>query len=188
MSIAIIWMGCINACCAIVRERAVFDRDRMFDLDIRSYIVAKITVLAVMGIAQVIVFLAVQGQLMRLPGNLALHATSCAVMALSVVTASSLGLLISAVARTSYAAVVTVPIVMMPQIIFSEVVLGQNIDDRIPSLIENLTITKWCYEALVTIGSSDIDWEILMKSGFALTSGAVLFLMLAAGKLKLDDW
>ena len=41
MSVAALWMGCMNACTAIVVERPIFLRERMFDLDIQSYLLSK---------------------------------------------------------------------------------------------------------------------------------------------------
>ena len=186
MAIASLWMGCMNACCVIVRERLVFERERLFDLNILSYLLAKGSVLAVVGTVQVLLMLLVQGRMMRLSGGWLAHGGIFLVLVLTLFAATGLGLAISSFARTSYAAVVTVPILLIPQIIFSEVLLQDNLEKRIPDLIENITITKWSYAALNTLGQGDPDWGVLASSGLVLLLVSGIFLVLSAGKLSID--
>lgn len=186
MAVAAVWMGCMNSCTSIVQERQVYLRERMFNLDIRSYLLSKLGVLSVIGAVQCLLLLAAQGKLMHLkesPLDLALIFIA---LVLTSAAACCLGLLISAVARTSHGAVVAVPILLIPQAIFSEVLLQGNIENSVPSAIEKLTLTKWCYKALVDIHGGP---GFLVQAGslLALAAFLVLFLALAAGKLKLDE-
>jgi len=184
MSVAALWMGCMNACTAIVVERPIFLRERMFDLDIRSYLLSKLCVFSVVCAVQTVLLLAVQGHLMHLKDSWGALFLVFLSLAWTGIASCGLGLLVSAVARSAYGAVAAVPIILIPQAIFSKVLLQDNIDKGAPSFIEKLTLTKWCYEALVDVhnGAHFLDQ---LKSLGALALGLALFLALAAGALSL---
>ncbi|MFA5140739.1 MAG: ABC transporter permease [Elusimicrobiota bacterium] len=186
MAVAAVWMGCMNACTAIVQERQVFARERMFDLDIRSYLLSKLSVLCVICCLQSVLLLAAQGRLMHLKDSVLAQGLLFLVLSATGVAASALGLLISSFARTSHGAAVAVPILLIPQVIFSEALLQQNIRNAVPSFIEKLTLTKWCYEALLDIHKGA---GFLKQTGslLALSAGLVLFLALAFVKLRMDE-
>ncbi len=186
MSIAIVYLGCMNACCAIVRERAVYDRERMFELSIRAYLLSKLAVLAVISSVQAALLLFTQSRLMALPPGLGNHILLLLVMAGTGITATSLGLFISACATSSHGAVIAVPSLIVPQIVFSEVVLRSHIDKKVPAFMEKLTITKWCQDALVML-SEEVDLDIMVKSVFALAVQLTVLMVLSATKLRLEE-
>ena len=186
MALAAVWMGCMNSCTAIVQERAIFLRERMFSLDIRAYLLSKLSVLSVIGGFQVLLLLATQGRLMHLKETLLAQALVFVVMTATSAAACGLGLLISSVAGTSHGAVVAVPILLLPQAIFSEVLLQQNIRNQLPSIVEKLTLTKWCYAALIDVHQG-AGFLAQTKSLLALAAFLAAFLALAAAKLRLDE-
>lgn len=186
MAVAAVWMGCMNASCSIVRERAVLERERMFNLNLWSYLIAKLVTLSLISGIQTILLLVVQGQMMHLHQDTLNHGLYFFVLTGTGMTAASLGLAISAFAKSSYAATITVPILLIPQVIFSEAILGDNIENNIPSKIEFCTITKWSYEAIKAI-QDEIEWGDIFKSAAMLTLGIIVFMFIAAAKLKLDD-
>ncbi|MBI5241815.1 MAG: ABC transporter permease [Elusimicrobia bacterium] len=186
MSVAALWMGCMNACTAIVGERSIFLRERMFDLDIRSYLLSKLCVLSAVCAVQTVLLLAAQGRLMHLKESWGALLLIFLSMSWTGVAACGLGLLVSAVARSAYGAVAAVPVILIPQAIFSKVLLGANIEKGASSFIEKLTLTKWCYEALVDIHDS-AHLLTQFKSLAALGLGLALFLALAAGALSLAE-
>ena len=200
MAVASIWMGCMNACCEIVKERAVFDRERMFNLNILSYLISKVVVLTVIAGVQSILLLVVIGRMVHLQQRLDYHLLYFLVLTFTAVSASGLGLASSTFARTSYAAAITVPILIIPQIIFSEVLLQENIDKNIPSKIEKCTITKWSYQALKNVepdgGGPSLGgfklqedeprWATFVSSFFMLSLACMVFLVIAYFKLSWD--
>jgi hypothetical protein len=54
LCLAALWFGCVNACCEIVKESAILERERLFGLRPREYVLSKVWVLASLGAAQVI--------------------------------------------------------------------------------------------------------------------------------------
>lgn len=186
MAVAALWMGCMNATTSIVVERPILERERMFDLNIWSYLLSKLAVLSVICGLQTVLLLAAQARLMHLkesPVSLGLFFLA---LCLTGAASAGLGLLISSIARTAYGAVVAVPIVLIPQALFSEVLLQANIEKPLPSVLEKLTLTKWCYKALMDVhqGAHVLDQLGCLA---ALAAGLGLTIVLAAGKLKWDE-
>jgi hypothetical protein len=186
MAVAAMWMGCLNACTEIVSERAVYERERMFHLDIRAYLSSKILVLAGLSALQGAMLLLAQEQLMHLKIGLAHQFLAWLALAATGTAAAGLGLLVSAFSKTPYGAVVTVPILLIPQVVFSEILLQKNIDKFWPSRIEALTLTKWCYEALFDL-RDEVEWLVQLKSIAVLALFGAAFTLLAAAKLRWDD-
>jgi len=109
-------MACGNAASELVRERAIFERERFAGLRIVSYLGAKITWLWLVSLLQAALLLGVIKFCGGARGSgplqfLALASTSLA--------ATGIGLCISAWARTTLQAVLLVPVVTIPQILFS---------------------------------------------------------------------
>lgn len=186
MSVAAVWMGCMNACTAVVQERAVFDRERMFDLDIRAYLLSKGAVLGALGMLQAALLMLSAGRLMNLPSGPVAAVLVFLALSFTSAAASALGLLISCCARSAQGAVVIVPIVLIPQVVFSELLLQEAVERSVPKLIHNLTLTKWCYDALENAPKS-VEWGLQLGAWGALAAWAAVFLALAAAKLRLDD-
>lgn len=186
MAVAAVWMGCMNACTAVVQERAVFDRERMFDLNIRAYLLSKLAVLSTLGALQAVLLLAAAGSLMHLPAGPTAKILEFLALALTSAAASALGLLISTFAKSAQGAVVIVPILLIPQVVFSKLLLQEAVDRPVPKAIHRLTLTKWCYSALEN-APNDIKWLDHLAAWAALGAWAAAFLTAAALKLRLDD-
>ena len=186
MAIAAIYIGAMNSATAIVRERAILERERMFRLSVWAYLLSKITVLAGVCVVQMVLLLVTQASLMHLPAGVGNHIGLAVALTLAATCATGLGLTISAFARSTYVAVLLVPILIIPQIVFTEVVLKGGIDRQIPELVEKVTITKWGYEALHMVGR-DGPWTTFAGSVAMMLLLLAVFLGVAAFKLKLED-
>lgn len=187
MAVAALWMGCMNACTAVVQERAIYRRERMFGLDIRAYLLSKLAVLSAAAVAQTLLLLLAQARLMHVGGSALETALRFGVLAAANLAAAGLGLAVSCFAKTSYGAVVAVPILLIPQVLFSRIILQGNADNTLPSLLEKLTITKWAYESLIDLRFDGLTWLEQLKSFSALAAGLAAFVALAALKLRADD-
>ena len=188
MSIAAVYIGCMNAATSIVREREVFNRERMFCLNIWAYLLSKTTILSVVCAVQMVLLLVAQTQLMHLPG-VGTKILMFFALWLTALAATGLGLAISAFSRNTYMAVILVPVLLIPQIVFSRVVLGESgIAKQIPSVIEKITLTKWGFQALETAGKSDTDEWVFLSGAAILVVQLCIFLLVAALKLKTDEW
>ncbi|MGH9948132.1 MAG: FHA domain-containing protein [Pyrinomonadaceae bacterium] len=126
ISIVAVWFGTSVSAREIVRENPVYKRERMFNLGILPYIFSKIFVLGLIVFLQCVLlyvplkFFHFVG-LMPMPGDLGGIPQFWAML----ITASvgiATGLLISSLVRTSQMATSLVPLILIPQILFSGLV------------------------------------------------------------------
>jgi ABC-type multidrug transport system ATPase subunit/pSer/pThr/pTyr-binding forkhead associated (FHA) protein len=126
--IAAFWMACGNAASEIVRERAVFERERFAGLGIGAYLGAKFAWMWLLSLLQAVLLLGVLKFFGGLRGSIEWQFLALAGASLA---ATGIGLCISAWARTVLQAVLLVPVVTIPQILFSGYVFeAQDWNDR----------------------------------------------------------
>lgn len=132
--IATLWFGCSNAAQTITRELPIFRRERIAGLSLHPYILSKTVFLSVISWLQVLMLLAAQALPVVLasaanpPGNpgrdLFPHtAGGMGLFGLAFLLAGVVGVMIglslSSHARTTTQATLWVPLVLIPQILFS---------------------------------------------------------------------
>jgi ABC-type multidrug transport system permease subunit len=145
LGLAAIWLGCMNACPEIVRERAIYERERVAGVRPLPYVLSKVMVLAVLAAVQACLLLLTVLAGVSLPGQVALYFAGLWAAALA---GSGLGLILSALARTTSQAIALAPLALFPQVLFSEFVLPPRFLQGWARTIERVTITKWSYEWL----------------------------------------
>ncbi len=126
MSLVSVWFGTSVSAREIIRERPVYKRERMVNLGLIPYIFSKIFVLGVIvGIQCLLLFLPLKifdlTGLMPMPGEI-LGLPQFWTMLLTAAVGIALGLFISAVVKTSELATSLVPLILIPQILFSGLV------------------------------------------------------------------
>lgn len=169
LSLSAVWFGCINACREIVKERAIVERERLLGLSLSAYVLSRYAVLAGLGLVQVIALLmAVEWSLaIRGPFLIQLLALWGASLC-----GTGLGLLVSALSKSQERAVGAVPLLILPQILFSEFAIPQESFSNAVEVIEKFMPARWCYEAFVELAAVETAW------GSVLLSGAVLIGMM----------
>jgi ABC transport system ATP-binding/permease protein len=126
LSLVAVWFGTSVAAREIIRERAVYNRERMVNLGLIPYVFSKLFILGiVVGLQCVLLFLPLKFfdvvGLMDMPGILG-GIPQFWIMLLVAAVGISLGLLISALVKTSEMATSLVPLILIPQILFSGLV------------------------------------------------------------------
>jgi len=126
LALVAVWFGTSIAAREIIRERAVYNRERMVNLGLLPYVGSKLLVLSlIVGLQCILLFglmrlFHVVG-IMHLPGdNFGLP--QMLVVVLTGIVGISLGLFVSAMVRTSEMATSLVPLLLIPQIIFGGLV------------------------------------------------------------------
>jgi ABC-type multidrug transport system ATPase subunit/pSer/pThr/pTyr-binding forkhead associated (FHA) protein len=126
LSLVAIWFGTSVASREIIREKPVFSRERMVNLGILPYLGSKVLVIGFIVSVQCLLlfvplkFLDLVG-VMSMPGEM-FGLPQLWAMLLTAGVGVSLGLLISALVRTSEMATSLVPLILIPQILFSGLV------------------------------------------------------------------
>lgn len=183
LALVAVWFGCVNGCREVVKERLIFLREKRLGVSVRAYLLSKFMVLALLAFIQcltltLIMYNGVPSYKLSRPSLfLLLYAASLA--------GTCLGLLISSVVKSQNTAVGLVPIVLIPQVIFSEVVLGSK--KNRPEEVESVMPVAWTYEALNDLWGSDWQLSTVVASLVMLTLLSVSFLTVSAFVLKLSS-
>ncbi len=172
MVLSMIWIGCMNASREIVKERALFLRERMFNLEVGAYLYSKMRVLGLLDTVQVVAYSAIVYKYLdvRVPiGWLLINlffATLCG---------TCLGLLISSTVRRSDRAVALVPLVIIPQLIFSEFMIKKDSFGGVSEYIYYVMPSRWGYESLLEFAQTNPEYHVAIgKIAPLLIIGALL--------------
>ncbi len=155
LCLSAVWFGCINACREIVKERAIVERERIFGLKLSAYVLSKLWVLG--GIAAIQVTL-LQGTVewkLHLRGPMVLEIFALWLASLAGV---GLGLLVSALARTQERAVFAVPLLILPQILFSEFAIPKQYFSNVVEVVEKLMPVRWAYQVFDQAAAMEPSW------------------------------
>jgi len=151
MAFAAVLFGCLNGVHAIVREKPIYRRERMVNLGIAPYMFSKIFVLGIFSLVQSAILVYIVNlkapfhQGIFLPILVEVYIT----LALTNLAGLMLGLAISALAPNSDRAMSLVPLVLIPQVIFSGVIFELN--TPILQALGALFAARW---AMAGLGSS----------------------------------
>jgi ABC-type multidrug transport system ATPase subunit/pSer/pThr/pTyr-binding forkhead associated (FHA) protein len=169
-----VWFGCSNVAREIVSESAIFRRERYRSLRAGPYLLSKLVVQGVLVAVQIGLLLAVLVPAVPLRGSVLMLAS---VTFLAGLAAMAMGMLISTVARTPLQAIQLVPLVILPQIMLSGILMpvgppletddengGARIvvvdEDTLPedmpvsstaSLLARPVLLRWAYSAALQV-------------------------------------
>lgn len=151
MAFATVLFGCINGAREIVKEAAIYKRERAVNLTILPYVFSKIVVLGMLCLLQsAILTLVIEiGEPLQQGIFLSPILETYITLSLTALTGLMLGLTISAITSNNDRAVSIVPIILIPQVIFSGAIIP--LKDWLTQIIAILFPTRW---AMVALGSS----------------------------------
>jgi ABC transport system ATP-binding/permease protein len=150
------WFGTSVSAREIIRERPVYKRERMVNLGILPYLGSKLFVLGmIVGLQCILLFVPLKFfdlvGLMPMPGDL-LGIPQFWAMLLTAAVGIALGLLISALVRTSELATSLVPLVLIPQILFSGLV---GVPSGINKVAGMLMPAAWSFDTMKRFSALD---------------------------------
>lgn len=153
MAFAAVLFGSSNAAREIVKEVEIYKRERAVNLGIVPYMLSKVVVLGILCLFQcaVLVFMVnwispfQQGIDGFLPPAFSIYITMC----LTAIAGLMMGLTVSAVAPNSDRATTFIPIILIPQVIFSGILF--KLDGGPAQFIGGLFAARW---AMVGMGST----------------------------------
>ncbi|GHO88370.1 FHA domain-containing protein [Dictyobacter formicarum] len=151
MSFAAIMFGCINGSREIVKEAAIYRRERSVNLGIAPYLFSKIAVLGTFSLVQslILVFMvwlvAPYQNSVLLPPFLEIYVS----MALTSLAGLMTGLLISAIVPNNDRAMSIVPLPLIPQVIFAGVIFSLD-SPKFLQIPGAFFTTRWSMAAMGT--------------------------------------
>ena len=156
LSLCSIWFGTSVASREIVREQPIYERERMVNLGILPYLGSKLFVLgAIVAVQCVILFVPLKlldlVGLMPMPGMI-LGIPQFIVMLLTAAVGVALGLFISALVKTSEMATSLIPLILIPQIIFSGLIGVPTGINKVVGLVMPAT---WSFDSMKRFSGLD---------------------------------
>jgi ABC-type multidrug transport system permease subunit len=147
---AALWVGFSTSLQEIVKEGAIYMRERLVNLGLFAYLGSKTIILAGLAILQAILMIAVILIGFKDPEPELIHwiGGSSITIFLTLFAAMSLGLMVSAIAKNSTQANTALHILLLPQIIFSGVLFEV---DKASKYISWLMISRWSVGAFGTL-------------------------------------
>lgn len=151
MAFAAVMFGCTNAAREIVKEAPIYRREHAVKLGIAPYLFSKMAILGVLCLLQsavLVVMVNVAAPLRQgifLPANLEVYIT----LALTSLAGLMLGLMLSAVAPNTDRALSFLPLLLIPQVIFSGVIF--SLDQPVMEFLGAFFPARW---AMAGLGSS----------------------------------
>lgn len=148
MSVSAVYLGVLLSMRELVKERGIYRRERMVGLRLGPYFLSKISVLSFFSLYQSFVLVLLVLLKAPPPSGGALFWAPLEIFFTLFLTAfggMSLGLLLSAFARTQEVLGALVPMVMIPQFVLSKVVIN------LPGFLDpvsRLMFTNWATEAM----------------------------------------
>jgi ABC-type multidrug transport system ATPase subunit len=144
-----IWFGTSNSAREIAKEAAIWRRERTVNLGIFPYVLSKVIVLLGLAAVQGVVMLGMVSLKVVWPAlGWALYAKLYLVFVLVAAAGLTMGLMCSALVSNPDKAASLVPILLIPQIVFSGAMMPL---EGVSEWISYLTISKWGLELMGNI-------------------------------------
>ncbi len=176
LAMVAVWFGTSNSAREIVKEAAMYARERRINLKIAPYISSKFFVLTGISMVQNLVLLI---PLLATGAGLANLPTLYLALIAGSIAGITMGLTISAVAPNPDRASILVPLVLIPQIIFGGPIINTK-DSAVVDVISRFMVTKWTWKSLgSTVGIDNVPAKPVELNGF---SGAEVQQLLATTK------
>jgi len=166
-----LWIGTSTSCRELVKEKEIFIIEKFQFLKETPYLFSKYTVLFFVACIQTGLFYFAMFKFMKFKGLFLMIIGTLLGMFSGVV----LGLFISAVAKSSDQAVILVPVFLIPQLLFSDIILpGVKILGKLKYLNYFFPL-KWFNELIKVIMQSKLDYKLLAENSFFLILTMVFY-------------
>jgi ABC-type multidrug transport system ATPase subunit/predicted component of type VI protein secretion system len=153
LALTAVWFGCSNAIRELVKERPIYLRERMVNLRLLPYLLSKVAVLGGLALVQCVLFLVILDRWFGIPGRFPLLLFG---MMLASLVGILLGLAVSAIAASADRAMTLLPILLMPQVLFTFPAV--QMDMKGPSgLVARAMPTWWAFDLLRRVALAPTD-------------------------------
>jgi ABC-type multidrug transport system ATPase subunit len=157
LALVSLWFGTSVSAREIIRERAVYKRERMVNLRLLPYVGSKIFILfLIVGLQCLLLFGTLKfldlTTLMSFPG-VVFGIPQLVIMVLTSLVGISLGLFISALVKTSEMATSLIPLILIPQILFSGLV---GIPKGMSKVVGVAMPATWAFDEMKRMSQLDV--------------------------------
>ncbi len=155
------FLGMSGSAEEIIKDRALLKREKFLQLSYGSYIGSKIIYMAIVCLIQTLLFILVGNFVMGLHG---LFGTWWLILFVTALLSSLMGLLLSQCLSSIVAIYISIPILLIPQILLCGLVVSfsdltpKSTTGNVP-LIGDVIPSRWAYEALAVTSFTDNPYK-----------------------------
>lgn len=142
---AALWLGLIDSCREIVRERAIILRELAVGVRLDAQIIAKAAILFAIAATQCLLLLAVVAALRPFHASLGNYGEVLGLLVLTSWSMVGLGLLVSTVARSVDQATSVIPLLLIPQLLFGGALVALERMGTVIRVLADLTVSRWAF-------------------------------------------
>lgn len=150
MAFAAVMFGCINSAREIVKEEPIYRRERTVNLGIAPYLFSKIAVLGLLCLFQSLILAIVVNWKAPLPADGILLPSAFVevyiTLFLTAMAGLMMGLTVSALAPNNDRATSFIPIILIPQVIFSGIIF--SLDSPLMQFLGSFFAARWSMAAM----------------------------------------
>ncbi len=146
-----LFFGSINACRELVKERSIYQRERLLGVRPSMYLGSKLLLLSVKGLFSVSLLLATVLFLIPIPWDNGERLTALVLLWATYMGGAGLGLCLSAVVGTAEQATTLVTVVLILQLVFSGAFVKPEAMSSPLSEISVLALTRWTFSGLCNL-------------------------------------
>lgn len=165
LALSSLWFGCTNGARELVKERQIFMRERRNGLLVIPYILSKLRVYGLLAVLQSFLLIMIVNYFVPLQGVVAVHVLAAFMATMS---GLALGLLVSSLVSSVHQADAMIPLVLIPQIIFSPIVLPEKYLQGWAKIFDSIMPLKWSFQAFSELSGKQIDFGSVVSSLLAV--------------------
>lgn len=142
---AALWLGLIDSCREIVKERSIILRELAAGVRLDAYLIAKSSLLFGLAAVQCVLLVAVASAVQPLHAPAETYLSLTALLILTSWTTVALGLVVSTLARSVDQATSLIPLLLIPQLLFGGALVAfAHMDSGIKGLAD-LMVSRWAF-------------------------------------------
>ena len=150
ISTSAVWLGLLNSIQEVCKERVILEKEYMADLKLSSYLISKVVYLSLLALIQSFLLITSFRLFVDVPSDGIIwgwYPESIFIIFLTIMSASSIGLVVSSLSKDSSVAMTYAPLLLVPQLLFSGMLFPL---DGLVDIISNFILCRFSVEALGT--------------------------------------
>ncbi len=160
--IVAIFLGLSLSAEEIIKDRKIQERERFLQLSRFSYLNSKVLILVLFSLYQTLTFVLISDWILELHG---LTIKFWVILFVTALASNMLGLLISSALDSIVAIYITIPLILVPQMLLGGLMI--NFDDlpvqltnkKYTPFIADVMFSRWSYEAMAVVQFRDNEYE-----------------------------
>jgi ABC-type multidrug transport system ATPase subunit/pSer/pThr/pTyr-binding forkhead associated (FHA) protein/ABC-type multidrug transport system permease subunit len=142
---AALWLGLIDSCREIVKERAIIVRELAVGVRLDAQLIAKSVVLFFVAALQCVLLVAVVSALRPLHSPTSTYLELTGLLIFTSWSMVGFGLLISTVARSVDQATSVIPLLLIPQLLFGGALVALDRMEPVIRVVADLAVSRWAF-------------------------------------------